>query len=119
MAVRPSFFSTCRLTSIHPTFPTMASRDGGRGDDEGKPSVCILRLCAAASVYVRERQVVGLEFAILFHDEPAGGGIGLNGRGAIREGAVSQTLVIFDAALSLRMLRPTPIRITSPKACPS
>jgi N-acyl-D-amino-acid deacylase len=49
------------------------------------------------AVYVRERQVVGLEFAIRSMTSLPAAVFGLNGRGVIREGAIAD-IAIFDPA---------------------
>jgi N-acyl-D-amino-acid deacylase len=78
---------------------TMASSDGGLVlPTEGKPhprnNGAFARRLA---VYVRERQVIGLEFAIRSMTSLPAGVFGLTDRGVIREGAFAD-LAIFDPA---------------------
>lgn len=78
---------------------TMASSDGGLVlPSEGKPhprnNGAFARRLA---VYVRERQVIGLEFAIRSMTSLPAGVFGLTDRGVIREGAFAD-LAIFDPA---------------------
>jgi N-acyl-D-amino-acid deacylase len=78
---------------------TMASSDGVLvGLSEGKPHPRAYRAFARRlAVYVRERQIVGLEFAIRSMTSLPAAVFGLHGRGVIREGAVAD-LTIFDPA---------------------
>jgi N-acyl-D-amino-acid deacylase len=78
---------------------TMASSDGGLvAPTDGKPhprnNGAFARRLA---VYVRERQVVGLEFAIRSMTSLPASVFGLRDRGAIREGALAD-IAIFDGA---------------------
>ena len=78
---------------------TMASSDGNLvGMNEGKPHPRSYGAFARRlAVYVRERQVVGLEFAIRSMTSLPAAVFGLTGRGVIREGAVAD-MAIFDLA---------------------
>lgn len=76
---------------------TMASSDGGLVlPSEGKPHPRDYGAFARRlGVYVRERQVVSLEFAVRSMTSLPAAVFGLEDRGTIREGAVAD-LVIFD-----------------------
>lgn len=78
---------------------TMASSDGDLvAMTEGKPHPRAYGAFARRlAVYVRERQVVGLEFAIRSMTSLPAAVFGLNGRGVIREGAIAD-IAIFDPA---------------------
>jgi N-acyl-D-amino-acid deacylase len=78
---------------------TMASSDGMLvGMNEGKPHPRSYGAFARRlAVYVRERQVVGLEFAIRSMTSLPAAVFGMSGRGVIREGAFAD-LAIFDPA---------------------
>jgi N-acyl-D-amino-acid deacylase len=78
---------------------TMASSDGMLvGMNEGKPHPRSYGAFARRlAVYVRERQVVGLEFAIRSMTSLPAAVFGISGRGVIREGAFAD-LAIFDPA---------------------
>ena len=78
---------------------TMASSDGDLvAMAEGKPHPRAYGAFARRlAVYVRERQVVGLEFAIRSMTSLPAAVFGLNGRGVIREGAIAD-IAIFDPA---------------------
>lgn len=78
---------------------TMASSDGGLvAPTEGKPHPRDYGAFARRlAVYVRERQVVGLEFAIRSMTSLPASVFGMADRGVIREGAAAD-LAIFDLA---------------------
>lgn len=78
---------------------TMASSDGGLVlPTEGKPHPRNYGAFARRlAVYVRERQVVGLEFAVRSMTSLPASVFGLSRRGVIREGAIAD-LAIFDPA---------------------
>ncbi len=78
---------------------TMASSDGGLVlPTEGKPHPRDYGAFARRlAVYVRERQVVSLEFAIRSMTSLPATVFGLTGRGAIREGAAAD-IAVFDPA---------------------
>lgn len=78
---------------------TMASSDGGLvAPTEGKPHPRDYGAFARRlGVYVRERQVIGLEFAIRSMTSLPAAVFGMSDRGAIREGAVAD-IAIFDPA---------------------